>query len=669
MRGVLSTELPVLAVILAMTTWICWPWSLDADQVFTHRDSLFTLLALDHLQNVILAGADLRAAPFAWPLPNSIAQSDWIWGQALLGLPLRIVGVSPWRTHNLLVLFGLITSAWACHRIAASLLGAGPHTWVAAIVGGLSPMHLTHTQHVNLVHHEVMLVGALLLVHGLAHKRALAAGGGGLLFGLSAHFGAYMGANTLLVAGILVAVAAWARRGDLRCWTAAAAGLALGCLTVVPVALLYLEAAAHLGLGGNSELQLAEVWDPTTSFSLNYTAPLHELFRGPMAPRMQQLVPANPGYLATVLALLSIPLLLATARRRWLWIGWGLVLLSSLLLALGPRIVWNGSLTGIPAPYALLEQLPGMDLLRGPGRWLSVTYCALGLFSAAGLKFLLARIPGRLARAVLMAVILGIVGLEIPRAITDIQPDLKPYEAYVLIDHHDQPGALYERFPSPPAGCSCNERTQLWGALFHGRPVAAGSYARESDLLERINGKALTWPDSEAESMFRASGVRLVLEHPPIEGTPGPNTSCQMVGRHRLCALDGNMQPHLLSPHAITAEANGEVIGFRWPEGTDEERVFIRCGNAWRIVSAVAPWADLSALRHGAHSKMVDVLLTDSCPMELLEGPPGAVPLYANPQYDGAPWPGEYPPRTRSIDDFEAIERSYGPENPPMNDW
>ena len=221
-------EALALGVLVLATVILCWPWALSGQHVFVQWDALFTQLALDHLQRSLVGEQTLLSAPFGWPMQDPMTQSDWLLGQALLGLPLRLFGTSPARIHNLLILAGLFGTAWGCHRTAHALLGPGPHTWVAGIIGGLSPLHMAHAQHLNLVHHEVMVVGGLLMAVGLMKGRIVHAAAGGLMLGTAAHFGAYMGAQALLVAAVVMGCCAAWRKTSWRPWAMAIGGLFLG---------------------------------------------------------------------------------------------------------------------------------------------------------------------------------------------------------------------------------------------------------------------------------------------------------------------------------------------------------------------------------------------------------------------------------------------------------
>ena len=82
-------------------------------------------------------------------------------------------------------------------------------------------------------------------------------------------------------------------------------------------------------------------------------------------------------------------------RRVWPWL---LLALLCVIFGLGPELRVGGQplLIGghaIMLPYAYLRQLPGLEFMRTPGRFMQVGVIALGIGAACGLAWLVRRLP------------------------------------------------------------------------------------------------------------------------------------------------------------------------------------------------------------------------------------------------------------------------------------
>lgn len=524
----LLDDLGALIVLLIGLAAVCWPALQDGRRGLMQYDTSFTQIATEHLQDVALHGASWRDAPLAWPLAFGTAAADWQAGQAVLGLPLRLLDLDPSRAALLLALLGLAATGFAGHRLARALLGRGPHTWLAAALTGPGAMALAHVQHVNLIHHEATLAGALLLGAGLTGRRPWLAGLGAAALALAFHLGVYMGVHAALVGAVVLVGAALARQGDRRSWRAAGLGLAAAGLTVWPVLTMYSEADDWHDTSISAEESLSGSWDPAT-----FAAPIARAWLHPQSADAPQF-PGGPGYLATALALVGL-LGLRARTPRWAWGATLTVLALSLGLALGPELQWRGGRTGIPGPYALLSTLPGLEDLRQPHRWLLVAFPAMGLFAAAGLRDLLGRLPG-LARLPAGLLAVGVAFGEVPRVRTASLDQLGMPGVYSALAQVQAEGAYWES-ASPPGrrACACSDESMMRAALLLRRPVAALQTARTLARLVELRKEVGRWPSTQASELLGQIGVVAVVEHPPLARAAVQGWSCQLVGNHRLC--------------------------------------------------------------------------------------------------------------------------------------
>jgi hypothetical protein len=511
-------EALAVGVLAAATLVAARPWAWRSDLAFAQGDTAFTLVSLLHLQD---APAAWSAGRLGWGLPWGITHADWVAAEALIGLPLRQAGADALRMHSLLVLLGLFATAWAGHRVAVALLGPGPHTWIAGVAAGLGPIQLAHAPHVNLVWHAPVLLGPLALGAGLDRDRPAWAALGGAVVAGAFHFGVYMGVQALAVAAV---VALAARRGSPSTWLAAFAGFAALGITVAPVLAVYAEAAAAHGTWADPIEVRAESWD--------LAATLRPLGSLPAQGGKVWTDPVHPGYLV---ALLAIGALVgrASVPARWPWTAVIGAIVAAGLLALGPELTWDGRGLGIPGPYALIDDLPGVSGLRAPVRWWWIVAAGLGLLAAAGLKAGLDRIGERWRGVVgLLAVLVALI--EVPAAGVRPRSDVAVPRAYALLDSTAIPGALYdEAAVVEGASCGCRRQDALRAALLHGRPLVGGHYAREGKALEELDAQAARWPANRA--WLVENGVVAVLEHPPL--APDPGGSCEQADGHRLCTL------------------------------------------------------------------------------------------------------------------------------------
>lgn len=621
---------------LCATVVACRPWLWDASLAFTVRDAGFMLVGMDWLQTAVLRGADVWATPLGWPIAFPTTLVDWTLGEALMGLPFRIAGWDPLRVHVAVVFLALLLSTWTAHRIAVALFGRGPHTWTAGVGAGLGPLQLAHAQHLNLVQHQLALGAALLLAGGLVRGSPGLALAGGLLAGGAAHFGAYMGLHAAMVAVVTLLLGALSRAGTPRTWGAALLGLAIASATVIPVLSRYTTASTtyrmHLGLGE----VFADSWDPARTFSPTPRATFHDLIPSGAGPTpLDPRDPNNPGFLLAALGVLG----LAARYRpqvpvplRW---APAAVAVFAFLLALGPVVQWNGRATGLSGPTVLLDSILDGAAFRAPSRWLAVAFSGVAVLAAGGLQRALFLVPQR-ARGVLgvfaVAVLLG----ETPRAVTGPASDVGVEPAARLLDDITGEGALYENHG--PA-CPYEARQGFYAALFHGRPMVGGIYARAFGDIQDINRVAGSWPAVEAATFLRAVGTRVTYEHPPLRRLPEGTGRCHIADGHRICELDPQQLP---APSVVTETAAGAVIGLRWRSLPESHAVQIQCaGNS--VTTFPRVWALVTRLRGGSG---VDVFLDAPCPSVPTVDVGSPVPLYST---GGASWLPQPPIRPRRM--------------------
>lgn len=636
-------EAAALLVLLLATVAACWPWCIPGRAVFSQRDSLFTVLASRHLQRALLGERDLTIGPLGWPAPLSVTQADFTAGQGLLSLPVEGLGVEPLAAMGVVAFLGILLTAWCAHGLCRALLGPGPHTWVAGVAAACHPLHLAHAQHVNLVHHEWALLGALLLGWGLTARRPVLAFAGSIGLLVAPWFGLYMGLHSALVAGVLLAGAAIARLGDRRSWLAAGAGLLLGVAAFVPVMALYARVGFMFEVFADPAALAKWSWDPATTLAPIQRAPLHRWLFGLDSAAASGVAnnPANPGYTAFLLALVGLVAWRTRPGLRWAWWVIAAVLAGAALLALGPALVWNGAATGVPGPYRLLDWIPGFYGLKDPVRWLGVTYTAMGLLAGLGVWWLgcLTRRRGPLPATVLGLLAVGLLVAERAEPRVGAPGQMQLHEVYRELDGLEGSGPLWDNALSKiqdPRSCRCSTSHAYRAALYHGRPLVGGTAARGTDASRALQRVLMGWPSPDSIELLRIVGTEVVLGHDGHSPPATPGLSCSQVRGHTLCQLEA--RPPLPAPDAVRTESDGPVVGLRWPTGTQGE-LALRCGDDATTGSA-AVWEVVTAMRHGSEAAGLDLFLEEPCSEPIEAQPRGWQPLYAN--ADALPWPAPW---------------------------
>lgn len=641
-RHVLRTgrrELWALLVLSGASAAACWPWWVPGRVVFGQRDTAFTVLASRHLQRALLGEHSWSQGPLGWPMPWSVTQADFTAGQGVLALPLETVGIEPFAAMNLVAFLGILLTAWCCHLLVQALLGPGPHSWVAGVAAACHPMHLAHAQHVNLIHHEWMVLGALLLGWGLNTRRPELAFVGGLALATAPWFGLYMGMHAAMVAVFLVLGAALARRGDGRSWLGVGLGLGLGVLAFAPVLATYARVGFLFDVFTDPGSLAAWSWDPATTLAPIQRAPLHQqLFALEVAAAKTANNPANPGYLAFSLALLGGLCWRALPGSRWAWSVIVAVALGAALLALGPVLVWNGQVTGIPGPYRLFDWIPGFYGLRDPVRWLGVSFTALGLVSGVGAWWLGRKLGrwGPIASALLGLVLVSLLVAEraTPRGGNAGQLQLHP--AYAELDRIQGIGPIWDDVLSlsmQERGCTCSPTSAYRAALYHGRPLVSGTAARGTEASRSLQRILRTWPSAASVELLRVVGTRAVLDHSGTTPSASENLACSHHQGHTLCELEPRAP--LPDPGAVHDHGEGAVIGLRWAAGTPGP-LEVRCGDEAQHGSSEV-WQVVTTMRLGGDTPVLEFFLDQACEQAVEATPAGWTPLYVEP--DASTWP------------------------------
>lgn len=122
------------------------------------------------------------------------------------------------------------------------------------------------------------------------------------------------------------------------------------------------------------------------------------------------------GFGALVLAIIGI----IAGRKSEAARFWGVAALFFALILLGPLLIVDGQVTGIPMPFALLQKLPFINANRYPVRFNVMMMLALAVLIAYGAAWLLKTRRGAFALAALGAVLL-FEQLLVPLPLSDLR--------------------------------------------------------------------------------------------------------------------------------------------------------------------------------------------------------------------------------------------------------
>ncbi|HEX8220369.1 MAG TPA: hypothetical protein VF914_14330 [Chloroflexia bacterium] len=171
------------------------------------------------------------------------------------------------------------------------------------------------------------------------------------------------------------------------------------------------------------------------------------------------------GYVAILLAVLG----LAAPRRLTLPLGVALVAL--LVMSLGPVLKLAGNETGVPMPYALLNNVPFIGASRQPLRFLATAGMVLSLLAAYGFAWLAGRAPDKRLRVGVTAGALLLVAWELfslPRQLVATQEG----GDVTFLRANAAPGAVIELPYEEYSALSLLHQTA------HERPIVGGYTSR-----------------------------------------------------------------------------------------------------------------------------------------------------------------------------------------------
>ena len=413
--------------------------------------------------------------PFRTALLYHPQGADLFWqtlgfSQGLAALPVTLV-FGPLAAVNWTVLTSFVVGGTAVFLFARRLTGSAAAGLVAGAVYAFSPFHMEKVLDGNIevaaIHWVPCYAFALhLLQERPGWRRGLAAG----LLLLWVSLGSwYYGMFCVLYTGCAALVAALGRERR-----AAARHLLWGLLPLLVWALALAPRIAGLSQAGDSALQdMRAIQVERSADLLDFVLPNpeHPLWGAAVRAARERVYPGAViwnvalGWVGIGLGAVG---LLACRRECW---RWGALLLATLLLALGPRLRVAGFDTGLPLPFALIQNLPGIRAGQRPNHMALLSSLMLALLAAYGVRALLRRrgVWGR--RVLALGLTLAVVGLDgYAGPLELVRREVHPF--YASLPAPD--GALLPL----PLYININRSDNLTPQMTHAWPILGGYLAR-----------------------------------------------------------------------------------------------------------------------------------------------------------------------------------------------
>lgn len=483
--------------------------------------------------------------PFFTPLLFHPQGLDLFWQtlslpQGLLVLPITL-GLGPLPAYNLLILLSFVLGGYFTFLFIGYALGneqRRPTFWAALIGGAVYAFAPFHMQKVLDAQLEVAAIqwlplwalATLALLERPCRSLALLSGIALLWVGLGTW---YYGLFALITAGLMAPLWSIAPGSEKKTrWL----GIHLPTLLwgLSPIALWFIVMAPRLiSLIRTGDMLLGDARSEQQAYAdliaFWLPNPNHPLWGAAVTRFYEQLHPGailwnvSLGLVGSGLALYGVWM---SWRTRWRWLILGLFAAA---MALGAEIFILGRNTGIPGPYALIADLPGVRSGHRPNHFVLIGLLTTALFAAVGAQALLARARGAepLLAVGLLALVIAVDGWAGPAPL--FRRPMPP---------------LYLSMPQPegallpiPLHLNVSNSEHLWYQTCHRWPIIGGFIGREPPYplaryapgikelrfgrVERDDILDPGWPDLARETLA-AYDIRYVVFHHQSMGASLP---------------------------------------------------------------------------------------------------------------------------------------------------
>ena len=531
-RAALREGFVVAGASLASAIAFTWPLLLHLQtRARDLIDTLFQAWTIDWVQHAVETGINPYNANIYAPEKTSLAYSDTLLGVAIPTLPLRWMGMDPIGVLNITIIVGFAASAAAAYLFARYVSGSRLAGAVAGAAYAFGPFGALSARHVHVaVRPGVPLAAAA--AWWLAERArgrepgesvGRLAAPGLTLVAVVAWQGtiSFYPATYSVVAAAVVLLVRW-RSLDRAGLIAGAGALAASAAVLALLAIPNLEVAAR---DPNYHFDLASFGVNGANFT--HTEPGLVVWGGLLGLGGSDTM-RNAVFPGAVLLALAV----AGAVSGWRARGrLRLVTITALALTVvGAVLAIGTAATGWRrfAPYRLLYELvPPFDALRATARAWMIGLLGLGLLAGLGslalAGWLRRHVRGRvhLVTGVVGVIVVLLILLEgfdpwfdrptvavppVDRALTHLEAG---GVVYLPMNASDQVDAGYFQQPR-----------NLYGATAHHRitPNGYAGYAPQSYLRQSKELRSL--PDDRSLALLRRLGVRFVVVHPGVAGTP-----------------------------------------------------------------------------------------------------------------------------------------------------
>jgi hypothetical protein len=529
-RGPSALALLAFATLAVVHTW---PLALNP-ALLSRNDTADTVLHewimawVAH--QVVTSPLHLFDANIFFPERYTLAYSDHLFVQSMLGAPMLWAGASPVLVHNLILIAGFELSVWTTCLVLRRWTGS----WVAGAVSGslvaFNAFSLTRLPQIQDLHVEFFPLALYALDRFLRLARVRDAVSASGWFVLQALTGTYLMVFSIvaLASAFIVRAGEWrGARARLVLPKLALAG-ALAAAVLTPFMLPYYFARETVGLGRSLEdtARYSAVWT-------DYLAAPGRWYFELWGKRFFEGDALFPGFAALLLAAIAVTLSGWHDRRVRMLCAIGTVAFA---LSFGPAF----------PPYRWLYAVfPLLAGIRGAVRFGQITLIAIGMLAGFGVATIVARLPRRAAVAA-SALLLAVVNLEALRAplyYSEYRGIPPVYEALKQLDRR----AVLAFFPFyASAQFHMNTPFMLVTTRTFHRMLNGYSGFKPASYYAHVEALA-DFPDARSIAALRAEGVTVVL----VDSRNMRPANLERLSRFpelRLWTSDGNLRIYLLAP-------------------------------------------------------------------------------------------------------------------------